>query len=120
LLSGPGRNQDVATVLGHLVNSLAGDSLVGRLGQLEPHLVWIKCEAHRYLPGVETGEPLSSKVDPDALKIAARRAECSLAESALSPFQAEPTHPLAVVVSESKFEHEAIASFLLSLMYRCQ
>jgi|SRR4029077_6208247 hypothetical protein len=59
-------------------------------------------------------------VDPDALKIPARRAECSLAESALSPFQAEPTHPLAVVVSESKFEHEANASFLLSLMYRCQ
>jgi hypothetical protein len=31
-------------------------------------------------------------VDPDALKIPARRAEYSLAESALSPFQAEPTH----------------------------
>ena len=30
-------------------------------------------------------------VDPDALKIPARRAECSLTESALSPFQAEPT-----------------------------
>jgi hypothetical protein len=29
--------------------------------------------------------------DPDALKIAARRAEYSLTESALSPFQAEPT-----------------------------
>ena len=29
--------------------------------------------------------------DPDALKIPARRAEYSLAESALSPFQAEPT-----------------------------
>jgi len=31
-------------------------------------------------------------VDPHALKIPARRAECSLAESALSPFQTEPTH----------------------------
>jgi hypothetical protein len=30
-------------------------------------------------------------VDPHALKIPARRAEYSLAESALSPFQAEPT-----------------------------
>jgi len=30
--------------------------------------------------------------DPNALKIPARRAEYSLAESALSPFQAEPTH----------------------------
>jgi hypothetical protein len=30
-------------------------------------------------------------VDPDALKIPARRAEYSLTESALSPFQAEPT-----------------------------
>jgi hypothetical protein len=29
-------------------------------------------------------------VDPDALKIPARRAEYSLTESALSPFQAEP------------------------------
>ena len=31
-------------------------------------------------------------VDPDASKIPARRAEYSLTESALSPFQAEPTH----------------------------
>ena len=31
-------------------------------------------------------------VDPDALKIPARRAEYSLTESALSPFHAEPTH----------------------------
>ena len=31
-------------------------------------------------------------VDPDALKIPARRAEYSLTENALSPFQAEPTH----------------------------
>ncbi len=30
--------------------------------------------------------------DPDALKIPARRAEYSLTGSALSPFQAEPTH----------------------------
>src|ERR1019366_8583771 len=29
-------------------------------------------------------------VDPDALKIPARRAECSLTENAPSPFQAEP------------------------------
>jgi hypothetical protein len=29
-------------------------------------------------------------VDPDALKIPARRAEYSLTESAVSPFQAEP------------------------------
>jgi hypothetical protein len=41
--------------------------------------------------------PRSSKlhigsVDPDALKIPARRAEYSLTESAPSPFQAEPTH----------------------------
>src|SRR5438477_8782549 len=34
-------------------------------------------------------------VDPDALKIRARRAEYSLAESALSPLQAEPTHTQA-------------------------
>lgn len=32
-------------------------------------------------------------VDPDALKILARRAEYSLAESAPSPFQAEPKQP---------------------------
>jgi hypothetical protein len=31
-------------------------------------------------------------VDPDALKIPARRAEYSLTESALSPFHAEPRH----------------------------
>jgi hypothetical protein len=31
-------------------------------GQLEPQFVWTKCEADRYLPGVETGEPLSSKL----------------------------------------------------------
>jgi hypothetical protein len=31
-------------------------------------------------------------VDPDALKISARRAECSVAESALSPFQALNQH----------------------------
>jgi hypothetical protein len=31
-------------------------------------------------------------VDPDALKIPARRAEYSLTENALSPFHAEPTH----------------------------
>jgi|SRR5579871_1801830 len=41
--------------------------------------------------------PRSSKthigsVDPDALKIPARRAEYSLTESALSPFHAEPAH----------------------------
>jgi hypothetical protein len=35
-------------------------------------------------------------VDPDALKIPARRAEYSLTESALSPFQAEPTHKLEI------------------------
>src|SRR5712671_6585355 len=39
--------------------------------------------------------PRSSKnrigsVDPDALKIPARRAECSLTENARSPFHAEP------------------------------
>jgi len=33
-----------------------------------------------------------ASVDPHALKIPARRAEYSLAESALSPFQAEPPH----------------------------
>jgi hypothetical protein len=31
-------------------------------------------------------------VDPDALKIPARRAECSLTENAPSPFHAEPEH----------------------------
>src|SRR5713101_10138879 len=41
--------------------------------------------------------PRSSKkhigsVDPDALKIPARRAECSLTENAHSPFHAEPGH----------------------------
>jgi hypothetical protein len=41
--------------------------------------------------------PRSSKtqigsVDPDALKIPARRAECSLTENARSPFHAEPGH----------------------------
>jgi hypothetical protein len=30
---------------GQLVNSLSGDYLVGRVGQLEPHLVWTKCDA---------------------------------------------------------------------------
>ena len=34
---------------------------------------------------------LIGSVDPHALKIPARRAEYSLTESALSPFQAEPT-----------------------------
>jgi len=34
---------------------------------------------------------LIGSVDPNALKIHARRAEYSLTESALSPFQAEPT-----------------------------
>jgi hypothetical protein len=33
---------------------------------------------------------LIGSVDPDALKIPARRAEYSLTESTLSPFQAEP------------------------------
>ena len=33
--------------------------------------------------------PIAS-VDPDALKIPARRAECSLTENAHSPFHAEP------------------------------
>jgi len=47
--------------------------------------------------GAEVSLPRSSRnligsVDPDALKIPARRAEYSLTESALSPFQAEPTH----------------------------
>jgi hypothetical protein len=32
-------------------------------------------------------------VDPDALKIPARKAEYSLTESPLSPFHAEPTQP---------------------------
>jgi hypothetical protein len=41
--------------------------------------------------------PRSSKnqigsVDPDALKIPARRAECSLTQNARSPFHAEPGH----------------------------
>ena len=35
---------------------------------------------------------LIGSVDPDALKIPARRAECSLAENARSPFHAEPEH----------------------------
>jgi len=37
-------------------------------------------------------------VDPDALKIPARRAEDSLAESALSPFHVEPAHYIHVVI----------------------
>jgi hypothetical protein len=35
---------------------------------------------------------LIEPVDPNALKISARRADYSLTESALTPFQAEPTH----------------------------
>jgi hypothetical protein len=35
---------------------------------------------------------LIGSVDPDALKIPARRAEYSLTDNALSPFQAEPTN----------------------------
>ncbi len=35
--------------------------------------------------------PIGS-IDPDALKIPARRAEYSLAENAASPFSAEPEH----------------------------
>src|SRR4051794_21859155 len=47
--------------------------------------------------GAEASLPRSSKehigsVDPDALKIPARRAECSLTENANSPFHAEPEH----------------------------
>jgi hypothetical protein len=49
------------------------------------------------LAGAEVPLPRSSKkqiesVDPDALKIPARRAECSLTENARSPFHAEPGH----------------------------
>jgi len=36
-------------------------------------------------------EDHTGSVDPDALKIPARRVEYSLTDSALSPFQAEPT-----------------------------
>ena len=36
-------------------------------------------------------------VDPHALKIPARRAEYSLAESALSPFQAEPSQSVVEI-----------------------
>src|SRR5438876_6270940 len=40
-------------------------------------------------------------VDPDALKIPARRAECSLTENARSPFHAEPGHyPLGTSTSD--------------------
>jgi hypothetical protein len=47
------------------------------------------------LAGAEVPLPRSSKrqigsADPDALKIPARRAECSLTENARSPFHAEP------------------------------
>jgi hypothetical protein len=37
---------------------------------------------------------LVGSVHLDALKIPARKAEFSLTENALSPFQAEPTHPV--------------------------
>lgn len=39
-------------------------------------------------------------VDPHALKIPARRAEYSLPESALSPFQAEPTQNMFLAARE--------------------
>ena len=39
--------------------------------------------------------------DPHALKIPARRAEYSLTEDALSPFQAEPRHPLPLLTTTS-------------------
>src|SRR5260370_41685275 len=42
--------------------------------------------------------PIGS-VDPDALKIPARRAECSLTENAHFPFHAEPTQPPDLLVS---------------------
>jgi hypothetical protein len=44
--------------------------------------------------------PKPSSVEPDALKIPARRAEYSLTESAPSPFQAEPAHTEILIQSK--------------------
>ena len=42
--------------------------------------------------------------DPDALKIAARRAEYSLTENVASPFHAEPRHNVQCPTAERVFE----------------
>src|SRR5437879_4294832 len=46
--------------------------------------------AEALLPGSSKNQ--IGSVDPHALKIPARRAECSLTENARSPFHAEPAH----------------------------
>jgi len=54
-------------------------------------------------------------VDPDALKIPARRAEYSLTESALSPSHAEPTQKALFLFCQNDSRREDHVGALVSL-----
>jgi hypothetical protein len=51
-------------------------------------------------------------VDPDTLKIPVREAEYTLPESALSPFQAEPTHKNNQIATLEQSTRQEYAAFL--------